>query len=58
MDIFGAYFQPRTSFSGFLVPDVVISESHSDTLKNRLSSRRVWPEHQRPCLGPAWRGND
>ncbi|AIR59116.1 hypothetical protein LH23_00120 [Cedecea neteri] len=33
MDIFGAYFQPRTSFSGFLVPDVVISELHSDTLK-------------------------
>ncbi|NIF46188.1 hypothetical protein F3J28_00210 [Enterobacter sp. Ap-1006] len=33
MDIFGAYFQPRTSFSGFLVPDVVVSELHTDTLK-------------------------
>ncbi|NIF56750.1 hypothetical protein F3J27_07410 [Enterobacter sp. Ap-916] len=33
MDIFGAYFQPRTSFSGFLVPDVVVNELHTDTLK-------------------------
>ncbi|NIF30562.1 hypothetical protein F3J29_00195 [Enterobacter sp. Cy-643] len=32
MDIFGAYFQPRTSFSGFLVPDVVVSEVHTDKL--------------------------
>lgn len=33
MDILGAYFQPRTSFSGFLVPDVVVNELHTDTLK-------------------------
>ena len=33
MNIFGAYFQPRTSLSGFLVPDVVVSEVHKDTLK-------------------------
>ncbi|VEB95790.1 Uncharacterised protein [Cedecea lapagei] len=32
MDIFGAYFQPRTTLSGFLVPDVVVSEAHTDTL--------------------------
>lgn len=36
MDIFGAYFQPRTELSGFLVPDVVVSEVHTDTLKIAL----------------------
>ncbi|WP_395490367.1 phage baseplate protein [Cedecea davisae] len=33
MDILGAYFQPRTNLAGFLIPDVVVNELHTDTLQ-------------------------
>ena len=50
MDILSTLFQQQTRKIGMIVPSVVVSEKHTDTLEITEHPVEGWGRHRRPCL--------